>query len=117
MFERIKEILSTDVPFNYKVSFDRVDLADGWDAKAHSEHLVNWLSESVQMSYHTEPLFIGGGGGIPFAGILGENFPDADFLVTGSSLLNCNAHGPNENLDLESTINLTSALGLLFSKY
>ena len=117
MFERIKEILTTDVPFNYKVSFSRVDIANGWDAKASSDHLTTCLNEAVYQAYHTKPLFVGGGGAIPFASILGESFPNADFLVTGAMLLDSNAHGPNENLDLASTINMTSAIGILFSKF
>ena len=117
MLERIREILTTDVPFNYIVSIERVTFASGWNSKTQSEHLETCLRNAVNSIYNTKPLFIGWGGAIPFAGILGSNFPNSDFLVTGASLPDWNGHGPNENLDLVSLLNLTSALGLLFSKY
>ncbi|CAI2367617.1 unnamed protein product [Moneuplotes crassus] len=114
MFERIKELMTTDVPFNYQVSIERPDIAAGWNAKALSEKVDTALNDAVKSSYGTNPVFQGCGGAIPFAGILGEKFPKADFLVTGSSLPDTNAHGPNENLDLPSTRNLTTALAFLF---
>ena len=86
MLERITEILTTDVPFNYKVTLERPDVAGGWDAKALSEKVEKSLNDAVQTAYGTAPIFLGCGGAIPFAGILGEKFPKADFLVTGASL-------------------------------
>eukprot|EP00343_Euplotes_focardii_P003369 CAMPEP_0205812714 /NCGR_PEP_ID=MMETSP0205-20121125/17253_1 /ASSEMBLY_ACC=CAM_ASM_000278 /TAXON_ID=36767 /ORGANISM="Euplotes focardii, Strain TN1" /LENGTH=182 /DNA_ID=CAMNT_0053093839 /DNA_START=18 /DNA_END=563 /DNA_ORIENTATION=- len=103
MLERITEVVSKDVPFGYKVTLERADVANGWNAKALSEGVEKSLNAAVEIAYGTQPIFVGCGGAIPFAGILGEKFPKADFLVTGSSLPDTNAHGPNENLDLPST--------------
>ena len=115
MLERITEVLTTNVPFNYKVTIERPDVAKGWDAKALSEKVEKSLKNAAQSAYGTDPVFVGCGGAIPFAGILGEKFPEADFLVTGASLPDTNAHGPNENLDLPSTRNLTTALAHLLA--
>ena len=41
---------------------------------------------------------IGEGGTIPFMGMLGDQFPDAQFVVTGVIGPDGNAHGPNEYL-------------------
>ena len=36
----------------------------------------------------------GEGGSIPFMGMLGERFPDAQFVITGVLGPDANAHGP-----------------------
>lgn len=115
MLDRIKEIVTTDVPFNYKVTLERPDVANGWDAKALDDKLDSSLKDAVDKAYGTKPIQVGCGGAIPFAGILGEKFPKADFLVTGAFLPDANCHGPNENLDLISTKNLITALSLLLN--
>ena len=117
MLGRIKEIITTDVPFDYKVTIGREDVAKGWDAKELSPGLVQALEYGVNKSYGNVPLQSGCGGAIPFVAILGEKFPNANFLVTGSSLPDTNAHGPNENLDLLSTKRMIYALALMLSKY
>jgi acetylornithine deacetylase/succinyl-diaminopimelate desuccinylase-like protein len=50
---------------------------------------------------------MGTGGTIPFMGMLGEKFPEAQFLVTGLLGPKSNAHGPNEFLHLEKGKKLT----------
>jgi len=115
-FEKVKETLTKDVPFNYKVSFERADLSDGWNAKALSSGVEKALKNGIKDIYGNEPAFIGCGGAIPFAEILGRKYPNADFLITGASLPDANAHGPNENLDLISFKNLTSSIAIMLSQ-
>ncbi|MEZ5960017.1 MAG: hypothetical protein R3C30_06260 [Hyphomonadaceae bacterium] len=43
---------------------------------------------------------MGEGGSIPFMGMLGEKFPEAQFVVTGVLGPHSNAHGPNEFLHI-----------------
>ena len=43
---------------------------------------------------------MGEGGTIPFMGMLGAKFPDAQILVTGVLGPKSNAHGPNEFIDI-----------------
>ena len=43
---------------------------------------------------------MGEGGSIPFMGMLGAKFPDAQFVITGVLGPQSNAHGPNEFLDI-----------------
>ena len=40
----------------------------------------------------------GEGGSIPFMGMLGKRFPEAQFVITGLLGPASNAHGPNEFL-------------------
>ena len=42
--------------------------------------------------------YLGVGGSIPFMAMLGERFPQAQFLITGVLGPHANAHGPNEFL-------------------
>ena len=46
-------------------------------------------------------MYMGEGGTIPFMAMLGEFFPEAQFMITGVLGPNSNAHGPNEFLHLE----------------
>ena len=41
-------------------------------------------------------MYMGEGGTIPFMAMLGEFFPQAQFMITGVLGPNSNAHGPNE---------------------
>jgi acetylornithine deacetylase/succinyl-diaminopimelate desuccinylase-like protein len=53
---------------------------------------------------------MGEGGSIPFMGMLGEKFPQAQFLITGVLGPQSNAHGPNEFLHIAYARKLTAAV-------
>ena len=55
----------------------------------------------------------GEGGSIPFMGMLGERFPEAQFVVTGALGPDSNAHGPNEYLDVPTARKLTRCVAHL----
>jgi len=50
---------------------------------------------------------IGEGGTIPFMAMLGRQFPQAQFLITGVLGPKSNAHGPNEFLHIPYATKLT----------
>jgi hypothetical protein len=50
---------------------------------------------------------MGEGGTIPFMAMLGERFPQAQFLITGVLGPESNAHGPNEFLQIPMAKRLT----------
>ena len=50
------------------------------------------------------------GGAIPFINMLGERFPDAQFVVTGVLGPGSNAHGPNEFLHLPTARRLSACV-------
>jgi len=50
-------------------------------------------------------------------GILGEKFPEAQFLVTGVLGPNSNAHGPNEFLDLNTAKNLSGCVARIIADH
>ena len=51
--------------------------------------------------------YMGLGGTIPFMSMLGEKFPEAQFLITGVLGPHSNAHGPNEFLHIPYARKLT----------
>ena len=103
----VKSVLESDPPMFAKVRFEVESAMGGWNAPAVAE----WLEQSMQRGssdYFDEPsMYMGTGGSIPFMGMLGEKFPDAQFLVTGLLGPKSNAHGPNEFLHIETGKRLT----------
>ena len=54
--------------------------------------------------------YLGEGGSIPFMGMLGKMFPEAQFLITGVVGPSANAHGPNEFLHVGYAKKLTGCV-------
>jgi len=108
--EAVKSILERDTPPFARVSFEVESAMGGWSAPA----VAPWLEASMQKaseSYFGKPsMYMGTGGSIPFMGMLGEKFPDAQFLVTGLLGPNSNAHGPNEFLHIDTGKQLTNCV-------
>ena len=64
-----------------------------------------------QKRYFDTPVrYMGMGGTIPFLKMLGDRFPDAQFMVTGVLGPHSNAHGPNEFLDIETGKRVTACV-------
>jgi len=108
--EAVKAILEKDPPYGSKVTFSIDKAGGGWDAPP----LSPWLEKSVHYASNTffnKPAnFLGEGGTIPFMGMLGEMFPQAQFVVTGLLGPESNAHGPNEMLVIEMGKSLTACV-------
>jgi acetylornithine deacetylase/succinyl-diaminopimelate desuccinylase-like protein len=106
----VKEALESDMHPLTKVEFDAESSMAGWNAPP----VADWLEASMQRAsdafFGKPSMYMGTGGTIPFMGMLGEKFPDAQFLVTGLLGPNSNAHGPNEFLHIETGKRLTSCV-------
>jgi acetylornithine deacetylase/succinyl-diaminopimelate desuccinylase-like protein len=93
----VTRLLETEPPFGAHVTVTG-SAANGWDAPA----LAPWLAEATDASsrefFGKESCALGLGGSIPFMAMLGERFPQAQFLITGVLGPHANAHGPNEFL-------------------
>ena len=103
----LKQLFEKDPPYGAKVTFASEQCASGWNAPA----LEPWLEESLKRAsvefFGREACYMGEGGTIPFMAMLGEKFPQAQFMITGVLGPHSNAHGPNEFLDLATGIRLT----------
>jgi acetylornithine deacetylase/succinyl-diaminopimelate desuccinylase-like protein len=115
--QALKEALEKDPPYGATVRFDGEKSSVGWDAPP----LAGWLSRAVDTAsttYFGKPsMAMGEGGTIPFMGMLGERFPEAQFLITGLLGPGSNAHGPNEFLHIPTGKKLTCCVASVLSSH
>jgi len=108
--DAVGRALTTDVPQGAKITLDDIEVADGWNAPPFAPWLVAALESASTNAYGRPARTIGEGGSIPFMGMLGARFPEAQFLVTGVLGPGSNAHGPNEFLHVPYATALTGAV-------
>ncbi|TAL98415.1 MAG: M20/M25/M40 family metallo-hydrolase [Rhodanobacter sp.] len=96
----VKQLLEADPPYGAKVSFTLGKDSSGWNAPALSPWLAEAVNGASQHYFGAPATYMGEGGSIPFMGMLGEKFPQAQFLITGVLGPHSNAHGPNEFLHI-----------------
>ncbi|WP_040925944.1 M20/M25/M40 family metallo-hydrolase [Saccharomonospora marina] len=113
----IEKALTTDVPYGATVELGGVECADGWNAPEPAP----WLEAALQRC--SDEVFgkpwrgIGLGGSIPFMALLGEKYPDAQFVVTGALGPDSNAHVPDEWLHLDQARRVTEAVAMLLDAH
>lgn len=93
----VKRVLETAPPFGARVTVS-ADGSNGWSAPPLAPWLAEVTDASSQEFFGKEACYLGLGGSIPFMAMLGERFPQAQFLITGVLGPHANAHGPNEFL-------------------
>lgn len=112
----IREALEADPPYGARVSFENADGATGWNAPPFAP----WLDEAIQGAsrefFGEDAVSLGEGGTIPLMGLLGESFPEAQFVITGVLGPGSNAHGPNEFLHLEMAERLTACIAMIVAR-
>ncbi|MBP9763013.1 M20/M25/M40 family metallo-hydrolase [Patescibacteria group bacterium] len=106
----IESLLTKDPPYGVTIDLEFRKGGAGWN----SLPLASWLDQvlmSASTAHFGQPYCaMGEGGSIPFMGLLGERFPETQFVVTGVLGPGSNAHGPNEMLDLSYAKRLTAAV-------
>lgn len=110
---KLKQILEQNPPYNAKVKFESNDAASGWNAPTTQPWLAQAINEASQLVFHKPAAYWGEGGTIPFMAMLGEKFPNAQFVITGVLGPKSNAHGPNEFLHLPMAEKLTSCISYI----
>ena len=68
------------------------------------------MAETSARHFGSDAAYLGEGGSIPFMHMLGERFPQAQFMITGVLGPHSNAHGPNEFLHLPTARKLTQCV-------
>ena len=106
----LKRILEADPPHNAKVTFEADQAATGWHAPATAPWLKEVVDAASKQFYGKPAMMMGEGGTIPFMAMLGESFPQAQFLITGVLGPQSNAHGPNEFLHVPYAKKLTACV-------
>jgi acetylornithine deacetylase/succinyl-diaminopimelate desuccinylase-like protein len=113
----LKSVLETNPPYGAQVSFEPNWASSGWDAPALAPWLEKSLEEASRACFGQPAAYMGEGGTIPFMGMLGERFPQAQFLITGVLGPNSNAHGPNEFLHIPTSKRLTSCVARVIADH
>jgi acetylornithine deacetylase/succinyl-diaminopimelate desuccinylase-like protein len=107
---RLSRLLRADPPHGADVTVELAEPATGWNAPALEPWLAASLARASAACFGPPPGFLGEGGTIPFMAMLGDKFPQAQFVVTGVLGPQANAHGPNEFLDLPTAKRLTAVV-------
>ena len=106
----LKFALERDPPAGARVHFEPAWQTDGWEAPPVAAWLDEALAQASQDFFGNPPAWMGEGGTIPFMAMLGEAFPEAQFVITGVLGPHANAHGPNEFLHLGCARALTGCV-------
>jgi len=114
---RLKELLESNPPYGAKVTFEPEKGGAGWEAPK----VAPWLEASVERASKTYfgkgAMSLGEGGSIPFMGMLGTRYPEAQFLITGVLGPHSNAHGPNEFLHIGAAKNVTACVAQVLADF
>ena len=73
--------------------------------------------KASQTFWGKDVVYMGEGGSIPFMGMLGEKFPQAQFLIVGVLGPKSNAHGPDEFLHIDMAKKLTGAVAFVCNAF
>jgi acetylornithine deacetylase/succinyl-diaminopimelate desuccinylase-like protein len=113
----LRKLMTVDPPSGAKITFSAEKASVGWDAPP----LAGWLeqaSDAASKTFFGKPcVYMGEGGTIPFMGMLGEKFPDAQFMITGVLGPQSNAHGPNEFLHVPMGKRLTACVAMVLERH
>jgi acetylornithine deacetylase/succinyl-diaminopimelate desuccinylase-like protein len=113
----VREVLTADPPYGARIRCDFDEPATGWNAPALAPWLEKALDEASTSFFGKKAMHMGEGGSIPFMGMLGAKFPEAQFVITGVLGPESNAHGPNEFLDVEYAKKLTGATASILARH
>ncbi len=113
--DELKATLEADPPYGASVRF-RGEGAPGWNAPELAPWLRSALDDASGQVFGQPMQLMGEGGTIPFMGMLGERFPQAQFVITGVLGPGSNAHGPNEFLDVAYGERLTAVLARVLDR-
>jgi len=113
----VNTVLTKDPPYNSSINVDWEEPANGWNAPKLSSWLDTAIQDASNTFYNKPALSMGEGGTIPFMAMLGEKFPDAQFVITGVLGPESNAHGPNEFLHIPFGKKLSACIGFILNQF
>ena len=115
--EKLKTLLEENPPYHASVSFTPDWAASGWMAPESDPWLEKAIDKASMRFFDKPAVHMGEGWSIPFMGMLGEKFPDAQFLITGVLGPGSNAHGPNEFLHIPMAKKLTACIASIIADH
>ena len=115
--QAIRKVLTADPPYNAHVNVKFDQGGNGWDAPALAPWLAQATAQASETFYGKDAGYFGLGGTIPFMAMLGEQYPEAQFLITGVLGPKSNAHGPNEFLHIPYAKKLTACVAHIIARH
>ncbi|MEA1882145.1 MAG: M20/M25/M40 family metallo-hydrolase [Candidatus Marinimicrobia bacterium] len=113
----INKTLTEESPYGATINIKWEEPANGWNAPKLSTWLDRAIQEASSTFYGKPALAMGEGGTIPFMAMLGEKFPEAQFVITGVLGPGSNAHGPNEFIHIPFAKKLSACIGFILNQY
>ena len=115
--DSVNKLLAANPPYNAVVEVNIDRGTSGWNAPALSPWLEASVARASEMAFGKPPVYMGEGGSIPFMGMLGEKFPETQFVITGVLGPHSNAHGPNEFLHIPTGKRVTMAISQIVADH
>jgi acetylornithine deacetylase/succinyl-diaminopimelate desuccinylase-like protein len=113
----LKALFEEDPPYGARVAYEPQAASAGWNAPALAPWLEASLARASEAAFGAPPAYMGEGGSIPFMAMLGERFPQAQFVVTGVLGPHSNAHGPNEFLHIPTGKRITRVIAQVLADH
>jgi acetylornithine deacetylase/succinyl-diaminopimelate desuccinylase-like protein len=113
----IEKVLIENPPYNASISVHFEEAASGWNAPETAEWLALAMNRASEEFYGESSCSLSEGGTIPFMAMLGEQFPRAQFVITGVLGPGSNAHGPNEFLHVPYAKKLTACVAFILNNF
>lgn len=114
---QLKKYLEQNPPFDSNVRFDIAEAGSGWNAPVEEEWLHKAAQRASENYFGKNAMYMGEGCSIPFMGMLGKKYPDAQFMITGLLGPESNAHGPNEFLHIPAAKKLTCCVAQVIAEH
>jgi len=115
--QTMRAVLEADPPYGARVRFEAESPCDGWNAPELAPWLGDAMERASQACFGKPACFMGEGGSIPFMAMLGQRYPEAQFLITGVLGPQSNAHGPNEFLHLDAAQRVTGCVAHVLAEH
>ena len=113
----IKAELERDPPNGARVRFELESPQTGWRAPEFAPWLEQSMDAASRAFFGGPAMYMGMGGTIPFMKMLGDAYPDVQFLVTGVLGPKSNAHGPNEFLHIDTGKRITACVARVLADH
>jgi acetylornithine deacetylase/succinyl-diaminopimelate desuccinylase-like protein len=112
------EVLTADPPYGAEVTWEPLlPNNTGWNAPALAPWLEASVSKAGAAAFGKPMAYMGEGGTIPFMAMLGEKFPQTQFVITGVLGPGSNAHGPNEFLHIPTGKRVSQVIAMVLADH
>ena len=115
--QAMKKTLTENIPYDATVELQFEKAGEGWNAPESKPWLLEAIDKASKEYFGQMACSMGEGGSIPFMGMLGKQFPEAQFVITGVLGPQSNAHGPNEFLHIPFAKQLTCCISSIIADY